>query len=267
MRPQNFRRKACHAVSILSSITSSVLPSATSVSDLSIASSLPLSSTPVSSVPISSAVSSIAISSVPILSSTATATSSAPPAATTTAVPCIDCSTKLIEHSNWDNGLLYTGNYYAPVKGAGWGKGTSSNGDGTLELRSDASGYYVYSMCPKTHSGYCRSYINTVVSLTAGVEYDFTTIYSMSNVRNQVDILEIYVESFDRSTRYFDHWIYSGSTAGWTTFQSLTFTATKTEDVVFTMTWRNDPNDAVVLFRSISMSPTECHTPTSDKTC
>ncbi|KAK0711812.1 hypothetical protein B0H67DRAFT_450757, partial [Lasiosphaeris hirsuta] len=192
--------------------------------------------------------------------------------AVTVAADCIDCKDALIANSRWQNGDLAPANYYAPVKGAGnWGKADSIPGDGLLDMRYEEDiGYYIRSTCPKTHSGYCRTFLNQVVSIQDGVEYDFDVLYQMRNVRNAVDTIEVYVETLDRNRRLFDQNIFSGNTAGWVTFGSLSFTADFTGDVVFTITWRNDPNDAVVEIREIAMKPLECQPPlveTSTKTC
>lgn len=38
---------------------------------------------------------------------------------------CVDCAAPLLLNPDWSNGVIATGNYYAPSRGAGWGLGTS----------------------------------------------------------------------------------------------------------------------------------------------
>ncbi len=108
---------------------------------------------------------------------------------------------------------------------------------GQLELRGNsATGYNVWHFCPAGTSTYCRTYPNQVVTIKAGVVYDFSFDYSISSVRNQADIIEVYVETLPSRTRLFDQYTYAGSTV-WTMFKTNTFTATVSGDVLFTLTW------------------------------
>lgn len=60
---------------------------------------------------------------------------------------CVDCEATLVANSDWSNGVLAQGNYYQPTKTGNWLLGTSSNGEGQLELRNDpANGYYVWNL-------------------------------------------------------------------------------------------------------------------------
>ncbi|KAK3314418.1 hypothetical protein B0H66DRAFT_482884, partial [Apodospora peruviana] len=186
---------------------------------------------------------------------------------TTALSACLNC-TSPIGNSNWANGVLAGSNYYAPTTPTGlWGLGTSTNGEGPLELRQDPTGfYYIWNSCPKTHSSYCRVYLNQVIRIVAGETYKFATWYQMSNVRNLADTLELYVETLPSRQRIFNEYISAGNTA-WTTYTTGNFVAPITTDVLFTFTWRNDPNDAVVNIRQIDMKPVACRLPNPNTSC
>ncbi|KEZ41653.1 hypothetical protein SAPIO_CDS6971 [Scedosporium apiospermum] len=176
---------------------------------------------------------------------TSTSTTETP---TSTPTPCIDCQN------------LPTGN---------WLLASTSTGSGILELRYDSAGgyYYVYNECPASHGGYCTVYIAQVISVEAGITYDFAIQYLMSNVRNQANFLQISISTLPSRTRIFTEYFSSGSTNGWTDFRTSPFTPTVSGDVLITVNWLNDPNNALVLIRNIVMQPTECRNPLSELTC
>ena len=150
---------------------------------------------------------------------------------------CVDCAAPLLANSNWGNSVLASGNYYAPSKTGNWALGTTSSAAGQLELRgSSAAGYYVWHMCPAGTAGYCRVYLNQLITVKAGVTYDFSFEYSVSSVRNQVNTVEFYVETLPARDRLFNQFTYTGNTA-WTTFSAGPWTATVSGDVLFTLTW------------------------------
>jgi hypothetical protein len=65
----------------------------------------------------------------------------------------------------------------------------------------------------------------------------------------------------------FSQYLLSGSTNGWTDFRTGPFTPTVSGDLLITVNWRNDPNNALVLIRNVVMQPTECRNPLSELTC
>ncbi|KAK4184539.1 hypothetical protein QBC35DRAFT_344433, partial [Podospora australis] len=188
---------------------------------------------------------------------------------------CLNC-TSPIANSNWANGVLAGGNYYAPQPDQAtgrWSLGTSSNGEGPLELRfgplgGGVNGYYVWNQCPRGHSGYCRVYLNQVVPVEAGVTYNFLTEYQLSNVRgNTANTMELYIETLPSRQRLFNEYTYAANTA-WTTWTTTgQWVAPRTENVLFTYTWRNDPNDAVVNLKRIDMKPVACRLPNPATSC
>ena len=150
---------------------------------------------------------------------------------------CVDCEAPLLANSNWGNGVLASGNYYAPSKTGNWALGSTNGAMGQLELRgSSATGYNVWHFCPAGTSGYCRIYMNQVITIKAGVTYDFSFEYSISSVRNQANTIEMYVETLPAKSRLFNQYTAAGNTA-WTTFKAGPWTATISGDVLFTMTW------------------------------
>ncbi|KAM7183562.1 WSC domain containing protein [Rhypophila sp. PSN 637] len=181
---------------------------------------------------------------------------------------CLNC-TSPIGNSNWANGVLAGSNYYNPVNPTGtWGLGASSNGEGPLELRRDPTGfYYIYNICPRGHTGYCRVYLNQVIGIVAGETYNIAIEYQLANVRGATaNTLEIYLETLPSRQRLFGEFIYSGNTA-WTTWTTGSFVATTTANVLFTVTWRNDPNDAIVNIRRIDMKPLACRVANPNTSC
>jgi len=197
---------------------------------------------------------------------TSTSTTETP---TSTPTPCIDCQNLPVANSAWENGVLASGNYYAPTKTGNWLLASTSTGSGILELRYDSAGgyYYVYNECPASHGSYCTVYIAQVISVEAGITYDFAIQYLMSNVRNQANFLQISISTLPSRTRIFTEYFSSGSTNGWTDFRTGPFTPTVSGDVLITVNWLNDPNNALVLIRNIVMQPTECRNPLSELTC
>lgn len=152
---------------------------------------------------------------------------------------CVDCEAVLVANSNWANGILAQGDYYRPSKTGNWLLGQSSGGVGQLELRNDPSfGNYVWNFCPKGHSGYCRVYMAQVVTVQAGVTYDFSFQYAMDGVRNQADTLEVTVTDLVTRDRLWGDWTYAGNTNGWATFGTASsWTAAASGDVILTITW------------------------------
>ncbi len=150
---------------------------------------------------------------------------------------CVDCAAPLLANPTWGNGVLAGGNYYSPSKTGNWALGTTSGFMGQLELRGNsATGYYVWSFCPAGTAGYCRIYMNQVITIKAGVTYDFSFEYSISSVRNQANTIDMYLDTLPSRTRLFGQNTASGNTA-WTTFKAGPWTATVSGDVLFTMTW------------------------------
>ncbi|KAK3906163.1 hypothetical protein C8A05DRAFT_29948 [Staphylotrichum tortipilum] len=182
---------------------------------------------------------------------------------------CVDCEAVLVSNSNWANGVLAQGDYYNPSKTGNWLLGRTTGGTGDLELRNDPSfGNYVWNLCPKGHSGYCRVYMAQVVTVQAGVTYDFSFQYAMDNVRGQADTLEVTVTDLASRNRLWGDYTYAGNTAGWVIFGTpSSWTAAESGDVLLTITWRNDPNDATVRIRGAALSAVECRNPVSTKTC
>jgi len=142
---------------------------------------------------------------------------------------------------------------------------------GELELRYNnaESYYYIYNICPSTHNGYCRGYMNQVITVQANVPYEFTIKYAMSNVCGQVDTLEMYVETLPNRRRLAGQSTFAGNTAPgtWAKFTTAPFALDTAGDVLITLTWRNDPNNAVVLFKSISQTAVECKDPNFTPVC
>jgi hypothetical protein len=181
---------------------------------------------------------------------------------------CADCEATLVANSDWSNGVLAQGNYYQPTKTGNWLLGTSTNGEGQLELRNDpANGYYVWNFCPKTHSGYCRVYMSQLITVQAGVTYDFSFQYAVDGVRGSVDTIEMSVATYPQRATQFNQYTMTGNTNEWATFNTNTWTPAVSGDIVLTLTWRNDPNDATVKIKSAAMSAVECRNPESTKTC
>lgn len=87
----------------------------------------------------------------------------------------------------------------------------------------------------------------------------------MSNVRGTVG-MSVQLESVSRQTRYFQRQI-SASNTDWTTFGTDAWVPTMSGDFLLTVIWRNDPNDALVKFRSLKLEAAECRVPDSPFNC
>ncbi len=151
---------------------------------------------------------------------------------------CIDCETPVVANSDWANGVLATGDYYHPSKVGNWMLGNTTTGEGQLELRSDPDvGNYVYNLCPAGGSYFCAVYLAQLITVQAGVTYELSIEYSMNGVRNNRNILQMFVETYPGRETLFSQWTYSGNTA-WTTFSGTdTWTSTVSADVIMTLTW------------------------------
>lgn len=180
---------------------------------------------------------------------------------------CIDCTLPVIANPGWANGELANGNYYSPAKTGNWLLANSVSGTGELELRNNGQLNYVYNKCPVGHSGYCRTYISQLITIQEGVDYQFKISYAMSNIRAQSNTLEMYVETFPDRARLFDQYIFSGNAAQWTDYTPPIFTAPSSGDVLLTLTWRNDPNDGIVMIKNVEFPPVVCADATSPLRC
>ncbi|KAK5655865.1 hypothetical protein OQA88_5404 [Cercophora sp. LCS_1] len=174
---------------------------------------------------------------------------------------CVDCETPLVANPGWVNGELSNGNYYQPTKSGNWMLGQTAAGSGQLELRYDSStnSHYVYNFCPSGRNNWCVTYLAQVVTLQAGVDYEFEIEYQMSGVRSQNNLISMYLMTMGRST-LFETYFYSGNTpAGqWSTWKSPTFRLDTAGDMILTLYWRNDPNNAQILIRNVKQTPTLC---------
>jgi hypothetical protein len=183
------------------------------------------------------------------------------------AAACVNCDIPVVANPGWANGVLASGNYYAPDKSAGnWGLANSVNGVGSLELRNNGQFNYVYNVCPKTHSGYCGVYLNQVVTIEKDAQYRFTTTYSMENVRAQSNTLQMSIQTLPSRRPIFNEYTFAGNSPQWTDFTTAVFTAPISGDVLLTLAWRNDPNDAVVLLKNVELAALECANPAT-RTC
>lgn len=80
--------------------------------------------------------------------------------------------------------------------------------------------------------------MSQVITVQAGVTYDFLFQYAMDGVRNQLDTLEVSVVSLPGRGSLWNAYTYAGNTAGWATFgTSTTWTPTESADVLLTITW------------------------------
>lgn len=182
-----------------------------------------------------------------------------------------------------------------PTKTDNWHLWTALNYQGQLEVRNDpAGGSYVWNFCPKTHDGFCRVYMNQVITVQAGVTYDFAIQYSLTGARaNAVNTLHLYVETLPEKRLVFSPYTVALNTDGWATFKPSPWTAPALGHIICTLHWyvsricrgagrrlslpqqiltrcvprANDPNDATVLIKGVSMTPVECRNPASTKTC
>ncbi|KAH6843257.1 hypothetical protein B0I37DRAFT_418374 [Chaetomium sp. MPI-CAGE-AT-0009] len=64
----------------------------------------------------------------------------------------------------------------------------------------------------------------------------------------------------------FSRYIFANDTNEWMTFNTNTWTPTKSGDLLMTLTWSNHPNDATVKTKNAAMPAVECRGPKSTKT-
>lgn len=182
------------------------------------------------------------------------------------AASCIDCTIPLIANSDFANGVVADGDYYHPTKTGNWLLANSVGGVGDLSVVQDPQGNHLRNFCAKDHIGYCQVYLAQLVTVQAGVSYDFRAQYAMSNVRETVNRVTFQIDTSTRGTRYFQQFISAGNT-DWTTFGSNAWVSPVSGDIIFTVFWRNDPNDAVVKLRSVKFEAVECRIPDSPFNC
>jgi len=183
---------------------------------------------------------------------------------------CIDCQTPIIANPGWENGVLNNGNYYQPSKSGNWMLASSTTGEGQLELRQDpsTSTYYVYNYCASTHGSYCITFLAQVVTLQAGVEYEFELEYKMTGVRATSNFIQMYVSDQERNQIYSEYF-FSGSTPGdgFHTWKPRKVQLDQSGDFILTMAWQNDPNNAEVFIRNVKQVPTLCKDPEFVSVC
>jgi len=121
--------------------------------------------------------------------------------------------------------------------------------------------------------------MNQVITVKAGVTYDFSFEYFISSVRGQANTIEMYVETLPGRSRLFGQYTASGNTP-WTLFRTNPWTATVSGDTLFTMTWcanshvlgystnRLHPRRAVLFMLTGHFSPNSgATTPTTASSC
>lgn len=89
------------------------------------------------------------------------------------AASCIDCTIPLVANSDFANGVVADGDYYRPTKTGNWLLANSVNGAGDLSVVQDPQGTYLRNFCSKDHSGFCQGYLAQIVTVQAGVSYNF----------------------------------------------------------------------------------------------
>lgn len=89
------------------------------------------------------------------------------------AASCIDCTIPLVANSDFANGVVADGDYYSPTKTGNWLLANSVNGAGDLSVVQDPQGTYLPNFCSKDHSGFCQGYLAQIVTVQAGVSYNF----------------------------------------------------------------------------------------------
>lgn len=182
------------------------------------------------------------------------------------AASCIDCAIPLVANSDFANGVVADGDHYHPTKTGNWLLANSVIGVGDLSVAQDPQGNYLRNFCAKDHIGYCQVYLAQLVTVQAGVSYDFRAQYAMSNVRETVNRVTFQIDTSTRGTRYFQQFTSAGNT-DWTTFGSNTWVSPVSDDIITTVFWRNDPNGAVVKLRSVKFEAVECRKPDSPSNC
>lgn len=182
------------------------------------------------------------------------------------AASCIDCAIPLVTNSDFANGVVADGDYYHPTKTGNWLLANSVTGVGDLSVVQDPQGNYLRNFCAKDHIGYCQVYLAQLVTVQAGVSYDFRAQYAMSNVRETVNRVTFQIDTSTRGTRYFQQFTSAGNT-DWTTFGSNAWVSPVSDDIIMTVFWRNDPNGAVVKLRSVKFEAVECRKPDSPFNC
>lgn len=79
--------------------------------------------------------------------------------------------------------------------------------------------------------------MSQLITVQAGVTYDFSFQYAVDNVRGSVDTIEMSVASFPQRATLFNQYTYTGNTNGWATFNTNTWTPAASGDIVLTLTW------------------------------
>ncbi|KAK1834437.1 hypothetical protein QBC39DRAFT_230088, partial [Podospora conica] len=179
---------------------------------------------------------------------------------------CIDCTVPLVANSDFANGVVADGDYYNPTKTGNWLLAQTAGGTGDLSVVQDPAGNYLRNFCAKGRSAYCSVYLAQIVTVQAGVSYDFSAQYAVSGVRQKVNTVSVQLNSLDRRTRYLEEFTYTGDT-DWTTFGTSEWVSPVSGDIFMTVIWRNDPNDAVVKYRSLKLEAVECRKPDSPLNC
>jgi hypothetical protein len=85
-----------------------------------------------------------------------------------------------------------------------------------------------------------------VITVQAGVTYDFSFEYSMDGVRGLSNTIEMTVGTLSQRAILFSPFIYTGNTDGWAKFNTPTWTPTESGDLLLTLTWYVLDSHAVV---------------------
>ncbi|KAK0745676.1 hypothetical protein B0T18DRAFT_291009, partial [Schizothecium vesticola] len=179
---------------------------------------------------------------------------------------CIDCTIPLVANSDFANGVVANGDYYNPTKTGNWLLANTAGGTGDLSVVQDPQGNYLRNFCAKGRDAYCNVHLAQIVTVQAGVSYDFRAQYAISGVRGIVNTVSVTLDSLNRQTRYFQPFIYAGDT-DWTTFATSEWVSPVSGDIWMTVVWRNDPNDSIVKYRSLKLEAVECRKADSPFNC
>jgi hypothetical protein len=76
-----------------------------------------------------------------------------------------------------------------------------------------------------------------IITVQAGVTYDFSFQYAVDGVRGAVDTIEMSVSTYPQRVALFSQFTFTGNTNGWATFQTNTWTPAVSGDVMLSLSW------------------------------
>ncbi|KAK4445304.1 hypothetical protein QBC34DRAFT_384328 [Podospora aff. communis PSN243] len=241
-------------------------------------SALPSSSAVPSSssvVPSSSAVSS-SFSAAPSSSLYKPSPSSiAPPSSSSAApppAPSVDCTDPILANPGWEYGVLYVPYISPPVKNENWRFSTPQGvpgipTEGDLELRHEESTNtnYFYNFCASTRPWFCLVTLRQVITLQAGVEYEFEFEYQIQGQWRTGNVLQVSAENIPSGSpnplssemmSLLDHMTEPGV---WAKKTFGPFTVSETKDYELYLHWQNEHMaDGLLMIKNIKMRPVGC---------